>query len=173
MVKDGRCTLTRTSPPGLSTRKISLNTTGMSIYGKATPDAMRSKDASANGSCSACAFTNSASRCTRDPRRKAAKSMSTPIKTVGEPFGPDIPHTPQRSPQPKSRIRKTINLCLRRQRGIKRELQGLILFLTHRLEPSQSSCCSQRPHEYWRWDDHTITDTEFEKEMWVLLVFPQ
>jgi hypothetical protein len=23
-----------------------------------------------------------------------------------------------------------------------------------------------KPHEYWRWRDHTTTYTEFKKEMW-------
>ena len=52
------------------------------------------------------------------------------------------------------------------QRRIKRELKRLILFLTHWVEASTMLIVLSKPHEYWRWPDHTTTYTDFKKEMW-------
>src|ERR1022692_929397 len=51
------------------------------------------------------------------------------------------------------------------QRRIKRELKGLILFLTHWVEASTMLIVLSKPHECWRWRDHTTTYSEFKKEM--------
>src|ERR1022692_1830560 len=52
------------------------------------------------------------------------------------------------------------------QRRVKRELKGLFLFLTHWVEASTMLIVLPKPHECWRWRDHTTTYSEFKKEMW-------
>jgi hypothetical protein len=52
------------------------------------------------------------------------------------------------------------------QRRVKRELKGLILFLTHWVEASARLISLSKPHEYRRWRDHITTYSEFKKEMW-------
>jgi len=38
-----------------------------------------------------------------------------------------------------------------------------------RYDESEVSFAPSKPHEYWRWRDHTTTYTEFKKEMWVYM----
>jgi hypothetical protein len=40
------------------------------------------------------------------------------------------------------------------------------LGLTHWVEASTESGLLSKPHEYWRWLDHTISYTKFKTEMW-------
>jgi len=47
------------------------------------------------------------------------------------------------------------------------ELKRLVLLLTHWVEASAEFVLLSKPHEYWRWFDHTATYTDFKKEMWV------
>ena len=52
------------------------------------------------------------------------------------------------------------------QKGVERELKTD--FVSH--PPDRSLPLSRlrsKPHQYWRWPDHTITYTIFKKEMWV------
>jgi hypothetical protein len=50
-------------------------------------------------------------------------------------------------------------------KSVERELKRLILCFTHWIEASTLSRLRSKPHEYWRWLDHTITYTIFKKEM--------
>jgi hypothetical protein len=52
------------------------------------------------------------------------------------------------------------------QRRVKRELKGLILFLTHWVEASTILIVLSKPHECWRWRHHKVTYAKFKKEMW-------
>ncbi len=45
-----------------------------------------------------------------------------------------------------------------------RELKGLILFLTHWIEASAKFVLLSKPHEYWRWRDHTTTYSELKRK---------
>jgi hypothetical protein len=49
------------------------------------------------------------------------------------------------------------------QTGIKGELEGLILCLTHWVEASAKSILVSEPHEYWRWQNHKPTLCPFKK----------
>src|ERR1035441_6863827 len=51
------------------------------------------------------------------------------------------------------------------QRGVEGELKGLILLLTHWVRASAEFVLISKPHEYWRWLDHTISYTKFKTEM--------
>src|SRR5450759_3053197 len=55
------------------------------------------------------------------------------------------------------------------QRGIERELKGLVLLLTHWVEASAEFVLLSKLHGCWRWFDHTATHTDFKKEMWGIL----
>ena len=41
------------------------------------------------------------------------------------------------------------------QRGVERELKGLVLLFTHWVQASGVYFAPSNPHEYWRWPDHT------------------
>jgi hypothetical protein len=56
------------------------------------------------------------------------------------------------------------------QRGVERELKGLVLLFTHRVQASDVSITPLKPHGYWRRPDHTITFTHIKKKMWVQTV---
>jgi hypothetical protein len=63
--------------------------------------------------------------------------------------------------------RHSRSLEINLQRGIETELKGLVLLFTHWVQASGVSVAPSKPHEYWRWLDHTITYLNFKKEMWV------
>src|SRR5271169_2266856 len=55
---------------------------------------------------------------------------------------------------------------LSQERGVESELKGLVLLFTHRVQASGAAFAPSKPHEYWRWPDHTAVYANFKKEMW-------
>jgi hypothetical protein len=56
-------------------------------------------------------------------------------------------------------LRLTMNarVLLDSQRRVEREMEGLILFLTHWVEASRMLVVLSKPHEYWRLRHHKVT----------------
>jgi hypothetical protein len=67
--------------------------------------------------------------------------------------------------------RHSRSLEINLQRGIERELKGLVLLFTHWVQASGVFIAPSKPHEYWRWLDHRITYLNFKKEMWAKITF--